>query len=187
MANRLPVIRYQAGRTTVVDNSNVSITGELKLWCAEKLPIGWLLCDGSAVDRTTYRHLFNTIGTRYGNGDGTTTFNIPDLRGRVPIGTGQGPGLSERRIGDVGGEESHRQTENEMAKHSHRIMTGAEGRGAPVTSEAKEAFLGDHTDAYRSEGSGEIFLNKEVVEFVGQNEGANVMQPYTCLNFIIKT
>ena len=63
-----------------------AITGEGKLWFADSPPTGWLLCDGANVSRTTYADLFAVIGTTYGPGDGSTTFNVPDMSGRVPVG-----------------------------------------------------------------------------------------------------
>lgn len=63
-------------------------TGSIKPWPAAAIPTGWLECDGSAVSRTTYASLFVLISTTYGTGDGSTTFNLPDLRGRVPVGVG---------------------------------------------------------------------------------------------------
>lgn len=80
----------------------------------------WLLANGQAVSRTTYAALFNAIGTRYGAGDGSTTFNLPDLQGRSPIGAGTGDGLTFRDINapEVG-EERHTQTIDEMPAHDH--------------------------------------------------------------------
>lgn len=63
-----------------------AITGEGKLWFTATAPTGWLLCDGTNVSRTTYADLFAVIGTTYGPGDGSTTFNVPDMTGRVPAG-----------------------------------------------------------------------------------------------------
>jgi microcystin-dependent protein len=77
------------------------------------------VCDGSAVSRTTYASLFAAIGTTFGAGDGATTFNLPDLRGRVAIGTGQGAGLTNRALGATGGEEGHVLVTGEMPSHSH--------------------------------------------------------------------
>lgn len=71
-------------------------------------PVGWLLCDGRTVSRTTYPQLFASIGTAFGGGDGSTTFNLPDLRGRTIIGAGAGPSLTARALGDDGGEENTR-------------------------------------------------------------------------------
>lgn len=75
-----------------------SPTGAVIGFAGSSAPSGWLLCDGSAVSRTTYADLFTAIGTSYGVGDGSTTFNLPDLRGRVPVGVGQGSGLTNRAL-----------------------------------------------------------------------------------------
>lgn len=99
---------------------------------------GWLLADGSEVSRTTYAALFAEIGTRYGDGDASTTFNLPDMRGRSPIGAGAGTGLTNRSINDVSvGEESHTPTVAETAAHAHGFtvpvsINGENGSGASI-------------------------------------------------------
>lgn len=65
-----------------------ALTGEVKIWTTPYAPTGYLLCDGSAVSRTNYAGLFAVIGTSYGGGDGSTTFNVPDFRDKVPVGLG---------------------------------------------------------------------------------------------------
>lgn len=79
-------------------------------------PSGFLMCDGSAISRSTYADLFSAIGTTYGVGDGSTTFNLPDMSGRVPIGVSL-----DIALGDVGGEETHTLLTNELPSHSHGI------------------------------------------------------------------
>lgn len=79
--------------------------GAMWMWPAASPPAGWLVCDGSAVSRTTYANLFTAIGTTWGGGNGSTTFNLPDLRGRAPIGAGQGAGLTNRTLGSKVGTE----------------------------------------------------------------------------------
>lgn len=83
-------------------------------------PAGYLVCDGSAVSRTTYANLFNAIGVVWGNGDGVTTFNLPNLNRRVTVGSG-GTGSSElgNTVGSVGGEENHTMQSAEVAPHTH--------------------------------------------------------------------
>ncbi|HXJ22501.1 MAG TPA: tail fiber protein, partial [Polyangia bacterium] len=85
------------------------------------VPAGWLLCDGSAVSRTTYASLFAAIGINFGGGDGITTFNLPDLRGRTIIGAGHGTGLTARTLGQTVGEETHTLSTSEMPAHSHTL------------------------------------------------------------------
>lgn len=88
-----------------------------------------LPCDGAAVSRSTYSALFGAIGTGYGSGDGSTTFNVPDLRGRTAIGTGTGAGLTARSAGQSGGEETHILTAGEMPSHTHDVDTLSSGTG----------------------------------------------------------
>ena len=93
--------------------------GTMVLFGGTSAPSGWLLCDGAAYSRTTYAALFAAINTRWGVGDGSTTFNIPDLRGRAPIGEGQGSGLTNRTLGSKLGEENHALTLAENGSHTH--------------------------------------------------------------------
>lgn len=82
---------------------------------------GWLLCDGSAISRTTYAGLFQLINTKFGSGDGTNTFNLPDARGRVLVQSGTGSGLTARNIGDKFGSETKALSVSEMPNHSHKV------------------------------------------------------------------
>lgn len=91
-------------------------TGIISLFAGSTAPSGYLACDGSAVSRDTYSALFAVIGTTYGAGDGSTTFNLPDLSGRVAIGAS-----TSHAMGTTGGEESHVLTSGELAAHSHEV------------------------------------------------------------------
>jgi microcystin-dependent protein len=91
--------------------------GELRLFAGNFAPQGWAYCDGSLLSIGEYETLFQLIGTTYG-GDGQSTFALPDLRGRVPMGIGQGPGLTSRTIGESGGTETILNTAN-IPAHSH--------------------------------------------------------------------
>ena len=97
-----------------------ALTGEVKTFAGAAAPTGWLLCDGALVSRTTYVDLFTAISTAYGAGDDITTFALPDLRGRVPIGAGEGTSLTSRALGEEGGDEA-------MQAHSHRILGSTSG------------------------------------------------------------
>jgi microcystin-dependent protein len=96
-----------------------AIPGEIRMFGAVTVPAGWLACDGLAVSRTTYALLFAAIGTTWGTGDGSTTFNLPDFRGRVPIAPGTGSGLTARVLAAKGGEEGHVMTAAENGAHNH--------------------------------------------------------------------
>ncbi len=93
------------------------LPGVITMYGAATAPSGWLLCDGTAVNRVTYAGLFAIIGTTYGVGDGSTTFDLPDIRGRFPIGAGQGAGLTNRVLAATGG------AETTDVEHAH-TMTG---------------------------------------------------------------
>ena len=85
----------------VTGDLQAGMIGGILLWTSFTLPRGFLDCDGAEVSRTTYDRLYARIGTIFGEGDGSTTFNLPDLRGRVPMGSGQGAGLTNRAIGSL--------------------------------------------------------------------------------------
>ncbi len=97
-------------------------SGVVMAYLSEITPTGWLQCNGAAVSRTTYANLFAVIGTRYGAGDGGTSFNLPDFRGRALIGAGNGTGLTLRSLGDEVGEETHLLTVSEIPAHTHDIV-----------------------------------------------------------------
>ncbi|MGI9502431.1 MAG: phage tail protein [Geminicoccaceae bacterium] len=95
--------------------------GTLAFFAGSTVPSGWLECNGQPVSRETFSALFVAIGTIWGAGDGSTTFNLPDFRGRSPVGRGTGPGLSSRSVADSGGAETHALTTAELATHTHAL------------------------------------------------------------------
>lgn len=92
-------------------------------------PQGYLFCDGSAVDRTTYATLFGVIGTTFGAGDGSSTFNLPDLSGRVPLGVS-----STHLLGSTGGSETVTLTESELPAHTHVVPQHGHGDTIEATT-----------------------------------------------------
>lgn len=100
-----------------------SVPGDVKLHAGATIPEGYILCDGQALDRVTYIDLFDAINTIYGAGDGSTTFNVPDMRGRVIAGLDAGAGRitdpAGNTLGGVLGAETHALTENELRAHTH--------------------------------------------------------------------
>jgi microcystin-dependent protein len=98
--------------------------GEIILVGFNFAPAGWALCDGHLMAITGNETLFNLIGTTYG-GDGQTTFGLPDLRGRVPLGTGQGPGLTPYTLGEQGGSETVTLSTAQLPSHNHAIDASA--------------------------------------------------------------
>jgi microcystin-dependent protein len=91
------------------------------MYAGSSVPSGWLSCDGTPVSRTTYANLFAAIGVTFGAGDGSTTFNLPDTRSRMPIGAGTGTGLTNRALGTAGGGESKTINSANLPTHTHTI------------------------------------------------------------------
>lgn len=140
---------------------------------------GWLLCDGSEVSRTTYAALFNAIGTRHGAGDGSTTFTLPDRRGRSGMGAGSGAGgLTNRDINDLDvGEETHVQTVAELAAHDHEVPSihigGTTGTGMHVLNDPPSAAA--------------VTVPPHETELAGGGVGFNVVHPVFIEYVFIKT
>lgn len=150
-----------------------SPTGAVTMYGAAAAPSGWLNCDGAAVSRTTYSALFTVVGSTYGAGDGTTTFNLPNLKGRVPVGVGTGSGLTARTLAATGGEENHTLTVAEIPSHTH---SGAETSAVNLVGGASGAYV-------RLTSDGTVTQTGST----GGGGGHNTMQPFLVLNFIIKT
>lgn len=158
-------------------------------------PAGYLVCNGAAVSRTTYSALFTAIGTAWGAGDGSTTFNVPDLQGRATIGSGTGSGLSARTLAQKIGEENHVLTTAELAAHNHTInisdpthshtMTAA-GIGVSSGPAAGTSYnLTDITSNRSTLGSATGITASSVN--TGSGTGHNTMQPSAVVQKIIKT
>ena len=147
------------GATGAAGQDASAPVGGILMYGGTSAPTGYLLCDGNAVSRTTYASLFNVIGTNFGTGDGSTTFNVPDLRGRSPIGTGQGSGLTNRTLGAKAGEETHVLTIAEMPAH------------------------GGHTNGLGSTQTSGSYIGSASL---GGGGAHNNMPPYIVVTFIIK-
>lgn len=126
----------------IISATGISTSGGMSLaqpvgfvgdYAGSTAPAGWLLCYGQAISRTTYSQLFTAIGTTFGTGDGSTTFNIPDCRGRAGVGkddmggtpagriTAGGSGITGTTLGAAGGEQTHTLTTTELAAHNHGV------------------------------------------------------------------
>lgn len=105
------------------------LAGTIYMFAGSSVPNGLLECDGSAVSRSTYSDLFDAIGTTYGDGDGSTTFNLPDLSGRVVIGTSV-----EHLLGTSGGFEAVSLNGNQIPSHKHEVPTHGHGNDISVST-----------------------------------------------------
>lgn len=141
-------------------------------------PEGWLFCDGAEISRTTYAALFAAIGTVYGVGDGSTTFNLPDMRGRAAVGAGQGSGLTNRVLGAQTGAETHQLSVNELPSHTHNRNS------AGLSEQVLQTGSSGGIRAFA--GGSLVSLTNTVTGAVGSNVAHNNMQPSLVANFIIK-
>src|SRR5271169_1785584 len=109
--------------------------GEIRLFRFGFAPQGWALCNRQLLPINQNQALFSLLGTTYG-GDGRTTFALPDLRGRVPISSGQGPGLQNYNLGQVGGEETITLNGNQVGAHSHLVNMNSKhsNSGTPLNN-----------------------------------------------------
>jgi microcystin-dependent protein len=157
--------------------------GELMLVPYNFVPKGWLPCEGQILPIASNSALFSLLGVTFG-GDGRTTFGLPDLRGRVPMGDGQGPGLSPRTRGEVGGEPTHTLVQNEMPEHTHRFQ--CETQGASQTSPVGGVPSVPNGLLYAPMGAGGMAAPL-MLAFDGAPGPHENMQPYIALQWVIAT
>lgn len=139
------------------------------------IPSGWLLCDGQAVSRTLYSELFNLLGTTYGSGNGSTTFNVPNLKGKVAVGKDDND-TDFDTLGETGGEKTHTLTENEMPAHSHDLVY-VKSNSTPLNNAGVSGFNSTNTG---------VGTKENAVENTGGGQAHNNLQPYIVQNFLIK-
>ena len=150
-------------------------------------PYGWRLCQGQTLPIAENDALFSLIGTIYG-GDGQTTFNLPDLRGRVPIGQGQGPGLSNYVIGQPAGNETVTITTAQLPAHNHlvNVINSAGNAPTPTTSSfVAGTYAGTVAQTFYSSGSGNTTLAPTTIGNAGSSIPISIMQPILATNYII--
>jgi microcystin-dependent protein len=169
VAGTLNASRICQGESGINQGFLLVPTGVVMPYAGGSAPAGWLMCDGSSYNTAMYSMLYSVIGNIYGGSN--PTFNVPDLRGRVPIGGSSGvSGIANRAIGASGGEESHTLTINEMPSHAHTINIG------DLQFNGARDLINPNT---RSDG-----LRNTSSEGGGQPH--NIMQPYLVVNYIIK-
>ncbi|WP_136442432.1 phage tail protein [Pacificoceanicola onchidii] len=143
-------------------------------------------CDGQIMPISQNNSLFSLLGTIYG-GDGRTTYGLPDLRGRVPIHQGHGPGLSDYRIGSASGAETVRLTVAEMPSHGHSPRLNAEKR-AGNSDDPTDRMFGKSEGSFRDQApADDILMNAAAVteQNVGGDQAHYNMQPYLVMNYQI--
>jgi len=156
---------------------------EIRIFPFSFPPTGWAFCDGQLLPISQNTALFALLGTTYG-GDGKSTFALPDLQGNAPMHPGQGPGLSLRFLGEMGGSETVSLLQSEMPAHSHALMavSSAANRTAPAGNSLARA---SGATPYVAAGGATTVLADEALVPAGGDQPHNNMQPYLTLNFCI--
>ena len=151
--------------------------GQIIMFGGNFAPRGWALCDGQLLPINQYTALFSILGTTYG-GDGRVTFGLPDLRGRVAMHAGNGPGLTPRSLGFASGTETNTLNTTQLPSHNHAIPNKEEGD----TDNPDNAFIaGDGTNAFGTTSDG----NLNSTSNTGGNQPVNNMPPFRTVNYII--
>ncbi len=151
-------------------------------------PVGWHICDGTLLPISQYTALFSLLGTYYG-GNGTSNFALPDLRSRVPIGMGQGNGLSPYVIGEMTGVENVTLLTSQMPSHNHLI--NADNAPATAVQPPANNYLaagtasGRPADVYSASLTSPTTLNPNAVSLAGGNQPHTNIQPVLAMNYII--
>lgn len=178
-----------ADGTSTLRPRNICPFGKIIAYAGSSAPDDWLLCNGQAVSRTTYADLFDAIGTQFGVGDGVNTFNVPDLRGRVPMGQDNMGGLDIGRVtaastgggnadtlGGTGGAETHTLVTGEMPAHTHDEL-GDTSFG--IDNGATTVMMADANEQLNSEATG------HVTGSTGGGGAHSNTQPWMAITYLI--
>lgn len=174
--------------------------GEIRMCAFNYAPEWWAFCDGSLIDISQNPSLFSLLGTNFG-GDGRVTFGLPDLRGRTPIGYGNGPGLTTRTLGQMWGYEENHLTVGQLPPHDH-TATGNAAVSVKIPVNTQEAGDGNPGGAYLGKTSSSIYIDEPTsgqyladtevtsnlsvtIGNTGLGSPIDNMQPFTTVNFII--
>ncbi|MFH6784765.1 MULTISPECIES: phage tail protein [Methylobacterium] len=165
--------------------------GQIIMFAGAWAPMDWAFCFGQTMQIQAYHALFAILGTKYG-GDGVQTFKLPDLRSRVPVGQGQGIGLSTYPIGATGGVETMTLTQVQMPSHTHAI-TAVNTPG--TLSDPSNAFLAQTVDTSSTQPTapsyvptivaGAVRLSPNTMSTAGASAPHANLQPYLVMNYII--
>ena len=154
--------------------------GEIRMFAGNFAPAGWMFCEGQLLPISEYETLFNLIGTTYG-GDGQSTFNLPNLSGRVPVHFGQG--LSNYTLGEQGGVQSVTLTTNQIPSHSHPFLASGNTAGDPDPTNNTVGQVGA-TQIYHA-ANPTTAMAANAIQQAGGSQPHDNMQPYLAFTYII--
>jgi len=157
--------------------------GEIRMFAGNFAPRDWALCDGQLLAISQNDALFSLLGTIYG-GDGRTTFGLPDLRGRIPVNQGSGPGLFSKRLGEKGGAENVVLNVNHLPLHNHAVI--AANQSGNNLGETPVRFAATQLKkAYNNSNVNTIPLKGSSLTNSGSGQAHSNVMPYQCINYII--
>jgi microcystin-dependent protein len=165
--------------------------GEIRMVGFNFAPVGWLLCNGQLLSISQYAALFALLGTTYG-GNGTTTFGLPNLQGRVPVHQGTGGG-GTYVMGELGGNASITLTQAQMPLHTHTVNALSTNAGALPTAQGNvpctPAVVNPnttHVSPY-SPNNPDVLMSNKMLGTAGGSTPVNILPPFQVVNFIIAT
>ena len=156
---------------------------EIRIFAGNFAPTGWALCNGQLMPISQNTALFSLLGTTYG-GDGKSNFALPNLQGSAPLQQGQGPGLSLRSLGEIGGEQNVTLLQTEMPAHNHGVQAAAGTGLADPSNNAWASGAKGFGSVYSPTGNN-VSMTPSATSITGGNLPHNNMPPYLGLTFII--
>ena len=160
--------------------------GEVKYFAGTYAPQGWMFCEGQQLTIIQYQPLYSIIGFQFG-GDNKTYFNLPDLRGRMVLGTGQSTGTTYRHQGESGGNETVQLTALSMPAHNHTVICDITTAGRSIKNTPKDNLLGKASTStkYGATMTNVQLMKNDMVNNEGQSLAHGNMPPWLCLRYII--
>lgn len=165
-----------------------SFVGEIKMFAGNFAPRNYAFCDGQLLAVSQNNALFSLLGTIYG-GDGRTTFGLPDIRGRLVMHAGSGPGLTNRGLGAKGGAEAELLIATNLPSHSHPVILKAYSGRGNSDSPVGTVWAKKNRDKYYSTGAPDVEMRSGAIQLTvgdtGGSQSFNHMPPFTVVNYIM--
>lgn len=158
--------------------------GQVLMFAGNFAPRGWAFCNGQLLSISENQALFSILGTTYG-GDGRTTFALPDMRGRVAVHPGNGPGLSDYHLGQKGGVEQVSLNVNQMPAHSHTLNANEQAGDSNDPAGASISDSRGYDKDYTKSGEVNVAMSANSISSTGGSQPHTNIQPFVTVNYII--